>query len=78
MDHSVVDVIETVSDEEAFATLAPLSQNLGLLAGPSSGAVAAAALRYLDRLKKEDVVVMIFGDSGRAYLTKKLHGQKAT
>lgn len=29
-----------------------------------------AVQSYLDKLTKDDVVVMLFGDSGRAYLSK--------
>jgi cysteine synthase len=38
--------------------------------GTGSGAVSYAVSTYLKKLKKDDVVVMLFGDSGRAYLSK--------
>jgi len=41
-----------------------------LLVGTGSGAVAYAVQEYLNKLTKDDVVVMLFGDSGRAYLSK--------
>lgn len=70
-DESIIDEILEVNDEEAFASLKDLAHRHGILAGPSSGAVTAGLLKYAPRLSEKDVVVLIFGDSGRAYLTKK-------
>lgn len=70
LDHTVVDEIIPVTDENALPMLKPLASDHGLLAGPSSGAVAYVALEYCKNLKPNDLAVMIFGDSGRAYLTK--------
>lgn len=72
-DGSVVDEIITVTDDNALGMLKTLARNYGLLAGPSSGAVAYAAQEYGPKLKKDDLAVMIFGDSGRAYLTKNFY-----
>ena len=47
----------------------------GLLIGPSSGAVAYASSIYCQQLKDDDYAVIIFGDSGRAYLTKGYYDQ---
>jgi hypothetical protein len=48
----------------------------GLLVGPTSGAVVAACLEKLETFTKDDVVVLIFGDSGRAYLSKNFYLQQ--
>lgn len=69
-DYKVIDEIIAVSDEDTVATLKSFATNHGLLIGPSSGAVACALLQYIKNLKKDDVAVIIFGDSGRAYLSK--------
>ena len=53
--------------------LKTMAQKHGLLVGPSSGAAAYAAQEYSKKLKKGDVAIMIFGDSGRAYLTKNFY-----
>jgi hypothetical protein len=45
------------------------------LGGPSSGAVAYAAQQYASKLKEGDLAVIIFGDSGRAYLSKGFYDQ---
>ncbi len=50
--------------------LRTLARKHGFLVGGSSGAVAHAAYEYSKTLSPHDMVVMIFGDSGRAYLTK--------
>lgn len=63
----------TATDEESIAMLKELARHHGLLVGPSSGAVAAAARRYTAQLSPTDVVVIVFGDSGRAYLTKQFY-----
>jgi cystathionine beta-synthase len=73
VDYTLMDDIVPVSDEDAFAMLKTLARKYGFLVGLSSGAVAWGAQHYLPRLKKNDVAIMIFGDSGRAYLTKNVY-----
>lgn len=70
LDYSVIDQFIPVSDNNAIDTLKMLASTRGLLVGPSSGAVAWAAFDYAKRCPKDAVIGMIFGDSGRAYLTK--------
>ncbi len=43
----------------------------GLLVGPSSGAVAFGASEYAKQLGPNDLVVMIFGDSGSSIFDQK-------
>lgn len=73
IDYDLIDEIIPVSDEDAFIMLKNLARNYGFLVGLSSGAVAWGVQHYLPRFKKNDVAVMIFGDSGRAYLTKNVY-----
>lgn len=71
LNHTVINEFLTVTDEEGLGILKPLARKHAILAGPSSGAVAAAVEKYAKtHLKDGDLAVMIFGDSGRAYLTK--------
>ncbi|MBI5798594.1 MAG: cysteine synthase family protein [Candidatus Yonathbacteria bacterium] len=71
LDRTVIDDIVPVSDEDGIAMLKILSRKYGLLVGPSSGAVAYAAKQYCRNNNLVDgVIIMIFGDSGRAYLSK--------
>jgi len=70
IDQDFIDKIVPVSDKDGISMLKPLAQNYGILAGMSSGAVAFVAQNYVKNLTKDDLVVMTFADSGRAYLTK--------
>ncbi len=69
-DRSIIDDIVEVSDENGLGMLKTLSAEHGFLVGPSSGAVAWAAQSYIPKLKPTDLAVIMFGDSGRAYLSK--------
>lgn len=73
LDESVIDEYIPVSDDNALAMLKTLASKHGILAGPSSGAVAWAAQDYASQLRDGDIAVIVFGDSGRAYLTKNFY-----
>jgi len=73
LNYNVIDEFVLAPDKESIDMLKHLAQNQGLLTGPSSGAVAYAAEQYCKQLKPTDIVVIIFGDSGRAYLTKNFY-----
>ncbi len=78
LDYSVIDEIITVNDANAIAMLKSLARQ-GFLVGPSSGAVAYATQQFAQKyMKKKDHAVMIFGDSGRAYLSKGFYEQDET
>jgi cystathionine beta-synthase len=70
LDESVIDQFFPISDENGLGMLKTMASKYGLLIGTGSGAVSYAVQSYLDTLTKDDVVVMLFGDSGRAYLSK--------
>ncbi len=76
MDYQIVDEIITVTDDEAIGMMNTYGKQHGLLVGPSSGAIAAGVHKKLATLQATDVVVMIFGDSGRAYLSKNFFYQE--
>jgi len=73
LEKDLIDEIIPIHDADALAMLKTLAHKHGLLVGPSSGAVAHGAFTYAKNLKPNDVAVMIFGDSGRAYLSKKFY-----
>jgi len=73
LNHQIIDEFLTVSDDDGLGMLKVLARKHALLAGPSSGAAAWAAQEYAQTLGENDVVVVIFGDSGRAYLTKNFY-----
>lgn len=69
LDRSVIDEIVPVSDDVTFAMTRKLAKK-GYLVGLSSGAVTHVALEYAKKLSESDVILVIFADSGRAYLSK--------
>jgi len=73
LDKSVIDEFITVTDTRGLGMLKIMSQKYGFLVGASSGAVAYAANEYAKNLKEKELAVMIFGDSGRSYLSKNFY-----
>ncbi|HDS6401401.1 TPA: cysteine synthase A [Morganella morganii subsp. morganii] len=73
LDLSLIDRVELISNEDAFATARKLMEREGILAGISSGAAVIAA----ERLAKEDKfkgknIVVILPSSGERYLSTAL------
>ncbi len=66
----LIDEIVQVPDKEAYQTARRLAREEALLAGSSSGAAVAAALRIAKDLSKEDLVVTVLSDRGERYLSK--------
>lgn len=70
LDISMVDRVETVSNEEAIQTARDLMQKEGILAGISCGAAAAVALRIAKKPEFEGKnIVVVLPDSGERYLS---------
>ena len=76
IDYNTIDEMINVTDEEALPMLKTLAHAHGFLVGPTSGAVAAGLMQKLPTLKKGDLVIALFGDSGRAYLSKNFYSQE--
>ncbi len=76
IDYNTITELINVTDEQALPMLKTLAHEYGFLVGPSSGAVAAGLMQKLPTLQKGDVVVAIFGDSGRAYLSKNFYSEE--
>ena len=74
LDQSVIDKIETVSNDEAINTAVELAKSQGILAGFSSGANYAVALRLAKELGKGKKVVVVLPDSGERYLSSGFFG----
>jgi cysteine synthase A len=69
----MVDLVETVSNEDAIATARALMEKEGILAGISCGAAAAVALRIAERPENAGkMIVVILPDSGERYLSTAL------
>ncbi|AEG01170.1 cysteine synthase A [Methylomonas methanica] len=69
LDVDLLDGIELVSTEEAFAMRKRLIQEEGIMVGISSGASVCAALRVAARLGVGKTVVTIVHDTGERYLS---------
>ena len=68
LDRTLIHEVIAVTDVAAERTTRRLSQEEGLLVGPSSGANVYAAAEIASRLKPEQRVVTILCDSGERYL----------
>lgn len=69
VDFSVIDEVIQVGDRECFVTARKLARQEGILAGGSSGMALWAAIRVCQSLTK-GLVVVLFPDSGKSYLSK--------
>ena len=70
LDPEVIDTVITVSDKDSFETARLLTREFGILAGGSSGTAAFAAFQVAENLTSNDLIVVIFCDSAKNYLTK--------
>lgn len=71
-DSSVADEIIMVSDKDAFATVAQLARNEGILGGSSAGANVFAAITVAKKLGKGKRVVTVIPDLAERYMSKKI------
>jgi cysteine synthase A len=73
LDLSLIDEIETVSNEEALDYARRLTREEGILSGISSGAAVAAAVRQARRAETAGkTIVVVLPDSGERYLSSAL------
>ena len=73
LDLSVVDRVETVSNEESIETARRLAREEGILSGISSGAAVAVAVRLAAQAEFEGkTIVVVLPDSGERYLSSVL------
>jgi len=75
LDRSVVDEYRLIEGCDAFEMAKKLTREYGIFAGLSSGASMCAVIGELKNLGQNDVLVVIFADSGRSYL-QKLFGEE--
>src|SRR5438034_274197 len=69
-DPSVVDRYVRVSDRDSFLTARAITRQEGILVGGSSGTAMFAALTVARELPQGTLMVVIFPDTGRNYLSK--------
>lgn len=72
MDITLVDKVVKITDDEAFNASRELALKEGVLAGSSSGAALAAAIKLAGEIDAGNIVV-IFPDRGDRYLSKGLY-----
>ncbi len=65
-----VDEVIPVSDKDSFLMARRLAREEGLFVGGSSGAAMHATLKVAEALSQDKVVVVIFSDTGRNYVSK--------
>ena len=65
----IIDRIEKVKNEEAFQTAKDLAVKEGILAGISTGAAVAAALKLAKEIDSKQRIVVIAPDTGERYLS---------
>ena len=73
MDITLVDKVVKINDDEAFKAVGQLAKNEGIIAGSSSGAAMAAAIKLAKTLDK-GVIVAVFPDRGDRYFSTGLFG----
>src|SRR5256884_5909836 len=70
MDIKIVDQIVQVSDKQSFVAARRLAREEGILVGGSSGLALQAALIVAQDRGPDEVIVVLFPDTGRNYLAK--------
>lgn len=73
LDMTLVDSVYKITDNEAFDAARKVARLEGIIAGSSSGAALAAALKLIQDGAKGNIVV-VFPDRGDRYFSKKLFG----
>jgi cystathionine beta-synthase len=70
LDPAVVDRWIRVSDRDSFLLARAITQKEGILVGGSSGTAMFAALEVAKDLAEDKIIVVLFPDTGRNYLSK--------
>lgn len=70
VDFSLISLFEKVADKDAALWARRLAREEGLLLGYSAGSAMGALWQLRGKLKKDDVVVVIFHDHGSRYVGK--------
>ena len=70
VDFELIDLFEKVSDKDAALMTRELAREEGILAGYSCGAALRGVIQLKNKLKENDIVVVILPDHGSRYLAK--------
>src|SRR5579884_3555116 len=74
-DPAIIDRWVRVSDKDSFRTARRVTREEGLLVGGSSGTALAAALEVAQDYDEDTLMVVLFPDGGRSYLSKVYNDQ---
>lgn len=69
-DRNAIDLFEKVTDKDGAVMARRITKEEGIFVGYSAGSVIAGLKQLKDKLKKDDVVVVIFHDHGSRYVGK--------
>ena len=70
LNFEVIDDMVEANDKESFLMARRLTREAGIFVGGSAGTAMAGALKYADRMKENDVMVILLPDTGERYLSK--------
>jgi cystathionine beta-synthase len=71
----VMDAVVKVDDKSSFQMTRKIIAQEGMCVGPSAAMALVAAIEYSKQLKNPSNIVVLFPDSGRAYLSKAFNEQ---
>lgn len=69
-EHDAIDLFEKVTDKDGALMARRITREEGIFVGYSAGSVVAGLRQLKDKLKKDDLVVLIFHDHGSRYVAK--------
>ncbi len=70
LNFEVIDDMVEVTDKESFLMARRLTREEGIFIGGSAGTAMAGALKFAERMKDNDVMVVLLPDTGERYLSK--------
>jgi cystathionine beta-synthase len=70
VDFDVIDLFEKVTDKDGMIMTRDLAKKEGIFVGNSAGCAIQGLLQLKDKLKPEDLVVVVFHDHGSRYVGK--------
>ena len=70
LNFDVIDDLVEATDKESFLMARRLTRDEGIFVGGSAGTAMAGALKYADRMKENEVMVILLPDTGERYLSK--------
>jgi len=70
LNFEVIDDMIEATDKESFLMARRLIREEGIFVGGSAGTAMAGALKYADRVKEKEVMVILLPDTGERYLSK--------